>query len=58
VVPEFDADAFADAVGERLADPEMAAREGAAARARAVSWGLSQWGDALAAVVCEAAGRA
>jgi glycosyltransferase involved in cell wall biosynthesis len=57
VVPELDADAFATAVGDRLADPEMAAMEGTAARARAVSWDLSRWGDAFAAVVYETAGH-
>jgi glycosyltransferase involved in cell wall biosynthesis len=58
VVPEFDADAFAVAVAERLAHPEVAAIEGKAARERAIAWDLSRWGDAFAAVVREAAGRA
>ena len=58
VVPEFDAEAFAVAVAERLACADLAAREGKAARERALAWDLSQWGDALAAVVCEAAGHA
>jgi glycosyltransferase involved in cell wall biosynthesis len=57
VVPEFDADAFARAVGERLADPDLAAIEGNAGRERALAWELGRWGDALAAVVREAAGR-
>jgi glycosyltransferase involved in cell wall biosynthesis len=57
VVAEFDADAFTRAVSERLADADAAAVEGKAARERAVAWDLRRWGDALAAVVCEAAGR-
>jgi glycosyltransferase involved in cell wall biosynthesis len=57
VVAEFDADAFTSAVSERLADADAAAVEGKAARERAVAWDLRRWGDALAAVVCEAAGR-
>ncbi len=43
--------ALADAVACRLADPDLAAREGARARTRAAHFDLGEWGDRWAELI-------
>jgi glycosyltransferase involved in cell wall biosynthesis len=56
IVPVDDPAALADAVATRLADPELAEREGACGRERAARFDVSAWGDAVAGVTLEALG--
>lgn len=56
IVEPGDAEAFADAVARRLADPQLAHDEGTRARARAERFDMASWLDAVMSLTSRVAG--